>query len=337
MARASAPWLAVLALYVASVLALGVSDGLPHALPQLERLRLETSTTAVELVEAVAMALAFGLGTELARRWVPDPWATRGVLLVALSPLGFAASSGVRGGAIVAALFAGALVLALRCREYPTRWPAVGAAACLALTPWFGTVYVIAALPILAALVNWTHRRGRPLLALLELEIAGASVVVLVGVERFQGSAETPGTGPEQLAAVLVDRGQGLLRWAPVLLLAFLGAYLLVRSRRERLSKAIPARRDAEVAATLSGFTVLALAAAAAFGSVPPQAGLPLAAALGSWGLRRTPRLGALLGLITLSGTIWVVVELASGSAHGWLGLSSDAPWGPLVRAFPAF
>ncbi len=328
--RVSAPWLAVLALYAAAVLLLGAADPSPQVPPLLERLQDATSPRAVELVLAAAMALAFGLGAALARRWVPEPWATRGVLMIALSPLGFAASAGVGGGAAAAALLAAGLVLTLRVHDHPTRGAALGAAACLALVPWFGLAYAAPAVVVLAALVSWTYRRKRPLLGLLELELAGLSVVALLGADQ-PGGRSRPGT----LAAVLVDRETGILRWAPALGLAGVGAYLLVRSRQERVSKAIPARRDGEVAAALACLALLGALGAAALGSVSAAAALPPAAALGAWGLQRAPRAGGLLSALTLAGTVWVTVQLAAGSAPGWLSLASDAPWGPLVDVFP--
>ncbi|MGI8622579.1 MAG: hypothetical protein ACR2NB_03615, partial [Solirubrobacteraceae bacterium] len=87
MLRAAAPWLAAVAAYAAAVLGLGASDPASQEPTLLEGLRDAAGMRAVELVLAAAMALAFGLGAALARRWVPDPWATRGVLAVALSPL----------------------------------------------------------------------------------------------------------------------------------------------------------------------------------------------------------------------------------------------------------
>ena len=52
-------------------------------------------------------------------------------------------------------------------------------------------------------------------------------------------------------SALWIDRDYGLLRWAPFLALAFFAAWLLWRSRRERLARAIPGQRDVEVAAAL--------------------------------------------------------------------------------------
>ncbi|MEA2169989.1 MAG: hypothetical protein QOF76_3289 [Solirubrobacteraceae bacterium] len=335
--RALAPWLAVFVLYAAAVLILGAHDPAPVVPPVLERAEDAVGTRAVELILAALAAVSFALGAVLARRWVPDPWATRGVLVVALSPLGFQISAGTRPGAIAAAMLAGGTVLALRVRDNATRPNGLGAAFLLAFAPWFGLGYAAGAIPPLLALIVWTYRRHRPLLGLLEIEVAGASAVALAGVEPPDGVAATPGSGPERLAALLVDRGVGLLRWAPMLLLAFGAVYLLARSRKEKLAQAIPSVREAEVAAALSGVMVLGLAGAAAFGAVTPSAGLPFAAALGAWSLRRIPRIGAALALITLAGTVWVAIDLATNHANAWLGLGSDAPWGPLARAFVIF
>jgi hypothetical protein len=327
----------VLALYVVAVLTLGAEDPAPVVPHLLERLEDEVGTRAIELGLAALAALAFGLGAALARRWVPEPWATRGVLLVALSPLGFAMSSSVRPGAIAAAMLTGGLVLALRVRDEPTRASALGSAFLLAFAPWFGLPYAAASIPILLALIRWTYARKRPLLGLLEIEVVGASIVALAGVEAPEGAAATPGDGPERIAALLIDQDVGLLRWAPVLLLAFGGAYLLIRSRREHLSRAIPDLRDAEVAAALTGIVILGLAGASAFSTVTPVAGLPFAAALGAWALRRFPRTGAILGVLTLAGTVWMGIELATDGATAWLDSSIDAPWGPLADLFGDF
>ena len=115
--------------------------------------------------------------------------------------------------------------------------------------------------------------------------------MALAGVEQPDGRGTVDPLG------VLAD----VLAGAPVLVLAFLGAALLVRSRHEQVSRAIPARRDAEVAAALTSIMVLALFAAAAAGPVGPGAGVPLAAALGAWGLQRAPRLGVALAVATVA------------------------------------
>ncbi len=304
------PWLAVLALYVIAALTLEAWDPAPQTPQLLERLRAEGGRELTAVVLAVPAALSFAFAAALARRWVPDPWATRGTLLVALSPLGFALTSGARPDACAAALLTGGAVLALGARDHPTRGNTLGAAACLSLTPWFGVAYAFAAVPALLALVSWTARRGRRLWAFLELEIAGATAVVLAGIEHPRGART--GDGP-------LDVLGGVLRWAPVLALAFAGAYLLLRSRREHVSRAIPQRRDAEVAAALAGLLILVVWGVAAFGPVGAGAGVPLAAAYAAWGLRRFPVAGAGLAVATLALTAWMAVALASGKADGWL------------------
>jgi hypothetical protein len=54
---------------------------------------------------------------------------------------------------------------------------------------------------------------------------------------------------------------------------------------------------------------------------------LPCAVPLVAWGLRHAPRVGWVLGALTLLGSVGLVV----GGA--WTG--SDAPWWPVVGAFP--
>jgi hypothetical protein len=297
-------------MYVAAALTLGAWDPSPQTPFLLQRLRNDGGRELTAVVLSVPATLAFALAAAVARRWVPDPWATRGCLIVAVSPLGFALTSGARPDAFAAALLAGGVLLALSGRDHPTRGRTLGSGACLALAPWFGVAYAFAAAPALLALVSWSSRRGRRLWAFLSLEFAGATAVALVGIDQPEGRRASDGP-----LDVLAD----VLRWAPVLLLAFAGAYLLLRSRRERLSRAVPALRDAEVAAALVGTMILALWGVAAFGPVGAGAGVPLAAAYGAWGLRRLPAVGAGLALATLFLTAWMAVALLSGDAGGWL------------------
>jgi hypothetical protein len=303
-------WLAVFALYVAAALTLGAWDPSPQTPFLLQRLRDDGGRELTAVVLAVPATLAFAFAAALARRWVPDPWATRGTLLVALSPLGFALTSGARPDACAAALLAAGVLLALHGRDHPTRGRTLGSAACLALAPWFGLAYAFPAAPAFLALLSWTSRRGRQLWAFLALEIAGATAVVLAGIDQPEGRRRSDGP---------LDVLGEVLRWAPVLLLAFAGAYLLLRSRRERVSRAVPARRDAEVAAALVGAMILALWGVAAFGAVGAGAGVPFAAAYAAWGLRRLPAVGAGLALATLFLTAFMAVALVSGEARGWL------------------
>ena len=115
-----------------------------------------------------------------------------------------------------------------------------------------------------------------------------------------------------RLAELFVGRDVGLLRWAPVLALALLGAWLLWRSRRERLGRLVPEQRDAEHAAFLALAVCAGQVAVAVF--VPRSlagpwfpgtqlvAALPCAVPLVAWGLRHAPRVGLALGALTLGG-----------------------------------
>jgi hypothetical protein len=131
----------------------------------------------------------------------------------------------------------------------------------------------------------------------------------------------------------------GLLRWAPVLALAFLGAWLLWRSRHERLARVVAEQRDAEHAAFLALAICAGQVAVAAFATrsldgpwfpgtqlVPA---LPCAVALVAWGLRHAPRVGWALGALTVASSLWLALTAT------WAPPDSDAPWGPLVAAFP--
>jgi hypothetical protein len=125
-----------------------------------------------------------------------------------------------------------------------------------------------------------------------------------------------------------------------VVALAFLGTWLLWRSRREHLARLVAERRDAEHAAFLAlavcGGQVLVAAFAtpeldgAWFPGAQLVAVLPCAAALMAWGLRHAPRVGWALGALTVLASAWLVV----GGVE-WAAVSSPAPWGPAVAAFP--
>ena len=321
---------------------------------------------AVEGLMAALAALGFVLAAALARRLVPEPWATGGVLLVALSPPALAYSAAVHPELAAGALLCGAVLCALRLRESPRLRYAYGSAVMLALLPWLGTKYVVPALPVAVLLVRWASRRGRRLAALGVAEVMVASLVALVTVNDilYGGftpyAADDPGkpaTGAQtpaeylerapRLVALSIDRDYGLLRWAPVLALAFLAAWLLWRSRRERLADLVPARRDVEIAAALALAVCAAVVAVAAFGAptmygfwFPGRhlvAALPCAAALAAWGLRHAPRVGGALGALTLLASVWLLVALRTGASPGWVDPSTSAPWGPAVGLLPLY
>jgi Trk-type K+ transport system membrane component len=105
-----------------------------------------------------------------------------------------------------------------------------------------------------------------------------------------------------------------LLRWAPAFALVFYAAWLLRRSREERLARVVPERESAEAAAMLALAVVAAMLLVAAF--LVPTTGyeylvpaLPVAGALVAWGLRHAPRPGAVLGAVTLAITAYQLLS----------------------------
>jgi hypothetical protein len=308
----------------------------------------------VEAMLAAIAALAFVLAAAFARRVVPDPWATWAALLAGLSPPALAHATAVTPALTGGALLAGAALCALAVRERPLMRAAFGGAALLAVLPWLDPWLLVPAAPVAILLARWTARRGRAVVALGTVEVQLASLVFYVSLnERLYGGftplavAKEPVTGASSLGDYLdrvprlvsmwLDRDAGLLRWAPVLALAFLGAWLLWRSRRERLGRLVAEQRDAEHAAFLAlavcagqvlvaAFALVSLGALGA-GLVPA---LPCAVPLVAWGLRHAPRVGWALGFLTLLGSVWLVL----GGVE-WAAVSSDAPWGPVAGAFP--
>lgn len=319
----------------------------------------------VELFLAGLAALAFTLAAALARRLVPEPWATRGVVVCALSPPALAYATAVYPELAAGAALAGAALLVLRVRDRPRMRAAVAAALPLAALPWLGPKYALPAGVLALVLARWLRRRGRSVAGLVALEVLLASVVVYVTVnDRLYGgltpyAAEIPGeTATDasfpggylgrsyRLVALWLDRDYGLLRWAPFLALALWAMWLLWRSRRDRVAVAVPERMDVEVAAALLIATAGAQVLVAGFLS-PTMFGfwfpgrhlmavLPLAAPLAAWGLRHAPRAGAALAALTLAGSAWLYLELRIGGG-GLVAPTSSAPWGPAERALPLF
>ena len=320
---------------------------------------------AVELLLAALAALAFVLAVALARRLVPEPWATAGPMAVALSPPALAYSTAVYPELVAGGLVVGAGLLALRARERPRRRTAVGCAALLAPLPWLGAKYLLPGGVVLLLLARWLTRRGRGVDALVAAEVLLLSLVTWISVnDRLYGgltpyAADVPGqTATDasfpgeylerayRLVALWVDRDYGLVRWAPVVALAFLGAFALSRSRRGRLARAIPERADVESAAALAALAVGAQVVVAAFLSptmfgfwFPGRhlaAGLPAAAALVAWGWQRAPRAGTALVAVTGLASAWLYVSLRTG-ATDWVAAGSSAPWGPLEALLPLY
>ena len=319
----------------------------------------------VELFLAAVAALAGAFAYLLARRVTPDPWALGAALAVGLSPPLVSYGTAVYPELAAGAALAAAALLALRVAEEPRTAPALGCFALLATLPWLGTKFVPAGIVIGGAAAFWILRAQRRLLVFWGAEIVGFSglMYVLVNARLYGGptpyaaeaggeTATDAGSAADlldrsyRLAALLVDREYGLLRWAPVFALALLGAFLLMRSRRERLAAAVPGHRSVEAAAAVCAgalgaqLLVASFLAPTMFGFwFPPRhllAGLPMATPLVAWGMRRAPRAGLALAAVGVVTSAWLYLEVALGDA-GLAAGRPDVPWGPLEVAFPLF
>jgi hypothetical protein len=206
----------------------------------------------------------------------------------------------------------------------------------------------------LAARALWRARRRT--LAIGAVEIAAFSVGLWAAVNEGLYGGLTPYTSEVggtsvpgrayRLVALFLDRDWGLLRWAPVFVLAFAGAWLLWRSRRDLVARAVPGVRDIQLAGGLCAavvgtqLLVATFLAPTMFGFwFPPRhllAALPLAIPLCAWGLRGLPRVGTALAVITVAASVWLYLDVRVG--HGGLVAGRpDAPFGPLTGAFPVF
>jgi hypothetical protein len=314
----------------------------------------------VTIFLAAVAALAFVLAALLARRIVPEPYASAGAALAGLSPPAIAHGTAVYPELTAGALLAGAALCAVSAREAPRVAPVAGGAAMLALLPWLGVKYAVPAIPVGVALVVWCARGGRRLLGIVSAELVVGSLVFYATLnETLYGgptpyAAGLPGTTPfdasaseylertPRLLGLWLDRDYGVLRWAPVLGLAFFAGCLLVRSRRDHLARALPERATAEAAAGLAlaicggTLVVAAFAAPTMFGDWFPgrqlAAALPALGALCAWGLRHAPRAGAALGAITVAASAWLLL-----TRDPWGPPATEAPWGPLEPVFPDY
>jgi hypothetical protein len=302
----------------------------------------------VELAIAAVAALGFVLAGVLARRLVPEPWASSGALLAGLSAPALAAATTVSPEPVAGTLLAGAALCALKVRERPRLRYAYGGATMLALLPWLDAALTLVALPVAVCLVRWTLAERRRLVALISGEVMLGSVIFFARInETFYGGpvpaaarlgADDPdaaSTYSERLVNLLgvwLDPDVGLLRWAPVLALAFFAAWLLWRSRREHVAAVIPERRESERTAELLLAVVGVQWVLAALGNespagpwfpgLPMAAALPALAALTAWGLRHARVAGVVLGVATLALSAWVLGDAWLGPAEGWLGVA---------------
>jgi hypothetical protein len=311
---------------------------------------------AVELWLAALAALGYVAAAAIARRLVPEPWATRGVLAVGLSPPAVIAATTIAPDAVAGSALAGAAALALAARERPLARLTAWAGTLLATLPWLGLKFLAPGAVVAAGVFGWPRRRQRGLAGLVGLEIALFSAVLYISInDRLYGGltpyavlpAGESATGAHGLAEHLerwprllwlwVGPPQGLLLWAPACALAFVAVWLLVRSRRGRLARIVSEQVDVEVTA---GFLV-AICAAAVLVAVflaPTIAGprfaghqlvavLPLIGALSAWGLRRFPRTGTVLAVVTVAATVWVLVAARVDSDAGVAPPRGSLPW----------
>jgi hypothetical protein len=303
---------------------------------------------AVEALIAALTALAFVLAAALARRLVPEPWASAGALVAGLSPPALAAATTVSPEPVAGALLAGAVLCALKVRERARLRHVYGGALMLGMLPWLDAPLALVGLPVAYCLVRWTLDERRRLAALISGELLLGSLVFYARLNEtlyggpVPGSARAGGAEPADLAGYLerlpnlagvwLDPRAGLLRWAPVLALAFFGGRLLWRSRREHVAAVIPERREAERTAELllgvvgAQWVVAAFAVEAAggpwFPGLPMMAAVPAAAALAAWGLRHGRVAGAILCVATAALGAWVLADAWIGPAEGWLGVA---------------
>jgi hypothetical protein len=320
---------------------------------------------AVELFLAAVAALAMALAYRLALRVAPDPWAFGAALAVGLSPPLLAYGTAVYPELTAAALLAGATLLAVR---LDTRVSWGEASLCFLLLgalPWLGTKFALPGVVIgaFAARSIWRARRRTLAVGAVELSLFSVGLFVAINEAIYSGptpyaadvagesatGADFPGGYLERayrLVALFVDRSYGLLRWAPVFVLAFAGLWWLWRARRDRLARAVPGVREIELTAGLCAavvgvqLLVAAFLAPTMFGFwFPPRhlmAALPLAVPLVAWGLRHLPRIGTALAALTVAASAWLYVDVRWGD--GSLAADRpDAPFGPLTDLLPLF
>ena len=307
----------------------------------------------VTVLLAAVAALAFVLAAALARRVVPEPWATWAALLAGLSPPALAAATAVTPALLAGALLAAASLCALAVRERPLMRTAFGGGAALAVLPWLDPWLLVPAAPVALLLARWTARRGRAVVALGTVEIQLASLVFYVSLnDRLYGGftplavADEPVTGAAS-AADYADRVPRLVS--------------LWLDERRACCAGRPCSRSRSSAPGCCG----ARAASASAGSWPssatpstPRSSSSRYARRRCWSRRsrcRARRAGrgarrraALRGPARGVGAAaraarragrWARSRwpAASGSCAGgpWVAPASDAPWGPLAAAFP--
>jgi hypothetical protein len=239
---------------------------------------------AVELLLVAIAALGFVLGALLARRIVPEPYASGGAALAGLSAPAIVYAGEIGPEAVAGTLLAGATLCTSIAREAPRPAPVFGAAAMLAVLPWLDPRLLVPATPVAAALYLWCRHARRPTLGLIAVELVGASVVLYATLnERLYGgptpwSARPSGVSATgafslgehlertpRLVTLWLDTGGGLLRWAPIFAFVFFAVWLLRRSRMEGLARVVPERAAAEATAGLALAVVAGVVLVAVF------------------------------------------------------------------------
>ena len=319
----------------------------------------------VELLLAALAALAIALAYLLALRVAPDPWAGAAALAVGVSAPVLAHSTAVYPELAASAVLAGAALLALSLDGSVRRRKAFACFALLGLLPWLGLKFLPAAVVIGAYAARSMFRARRRVLAVGSVEVSLFSLTLCVAINQALYGGPTPywaalpGEGATEadqplgylerayrLVALMIDRDYGLLRWAPVFVLAFAGLWFTYRSRRELLARAVPQLREMERAATMCAAAVGAHLLVAAFLAptmfgpwFPPRylvAGLVLAVPLVALGLRHLPRTGTALALLSLAASVWLWLDVRLGGG-GLVEPRPDAPFGPLTALLPRF
>jgi hypothetical protein len=320
---------------------------------------------AAQLWCAGLLALAFALAIPIARRIVPDPWATWGVLAMALSPPAVLGATEIAAGAPAAALLTGAVAAALAVREQPRTGAALTCALLCALLWWIWLPLAPVALLVAAALARWMRRRRRGLTGFVALELLLLSAFVFLTVhDRIYGGptpwapaagwtlptdVDGPGDALARLATGplgwLVDARYGLLRWAPIAALGGVAGWRLWRARRSRLARLFADEIHVEVIVAFLLLVVLAVAVPYSVLSPWPATswlagpatvvGLPVLGAAAAWAWQRVPRTGMALAALTLVATAWL---LGAGLLTGDVGVAPPTgplPWGGIERALP--
>jgi hypothetical protein len=261
--------------------------------------------SAAAAVLAAVAALGFVLGALLARRIVPEPYASVGAGLAGLSAPAVAHAATIRPGMTAGTLLAGATLCAVTARDAPRAAPVFGAAALLALLPWLDPLYVVPAVPVAAALYLWCRQGRRATMGLIAVELAAASVVLYVSLNEQLYGGPTPWSASTVPVAEYLERLPGeakpWLQLLPIFALVAYAAWLLRRSRAEGLARLVRERATAEATAALALAVVVCALAVGVADSRLLVAALPVAGALVAWAVRHAPKVGAVLGAVTLA------------------------------------